>query len=106
MKNSYISSVSTLKLAVEKCTGCERCVEVCPQGVFDIHVLDMHNHRARIIALDNCMECGACAQNCAFGALSVKNGVGCAVAMINGLMTKGDPDKGTCDCGGDSGSCC
>jgi NAD-dependent dihydropyrimidine dehydrogenase PreA subunit len=104
MKHLYLSGVSTLKLAAEKCTGCGRCVEVCPHGVFEIH-----NHRAQIIALDNCMECGACAQNCAFGALSVKNGVGCAAAMINGIMTKGDPDLGTCDCGGEtnsSGACC
>jgi len=101
MKHSYISSVSTLKLTIEKCTGCERCVEVCPHGVFAIN-----NRRAQIIALDNCMECGACSQNCAFDALSVKNGVGCAAAMINGIMTKGDPDQGTCDCSGDSGSCC
>jgi NAD-dependent dihydropyrimidine dehydrogenase PreA subunit len=104
MRHMYLSGVSTLKLDVEKCTGCGRCVEVCPQGVFG-----MSNHRAQIVALDNCMECGACSQNCAFGALSVKSGVGCAVAMINGIMTKGDPDLGVCDCGGESGSsgaCC
>lgn len=101
MKHLYMAGVSTLKLSVEKCTGCGRCVEVCPHGV-----LDIHDHRAQIMALDNCMECGACAQNCSFGALSVQSGVGCAVAMINGLVTKGDPDQGTCDCGGDSGSCC
>ena len=101
MNHTYISGVSTLKLDVEKCTGCERCVEVCPHGVFEIH-----DHRAQIVALDSCMECGACKQNCAFGALFVKNGVGCAVAMINGLMTRGDPDQGTCDFDGSSGSCC
>ncbi len=101
MKHRYLSGVATLRLTSEKCTGCGRCMEVCPHGVFA-----MHEHRAHITALDSCMECGACAQNCAFGALSVKSGVGCAVAMINGLMTKGDPDQGSCDCGGDSGSCC
>jgi NAD-dependent dihydropyrimidine dehydrogenase PreA subunit len=101
MKLSYISNVSTLKLAQEKCIGCERCVEVCPHAVFEIN-----NKKAHIVALDNCMECGACAQNCAFGAISVKNGVGCAAAMINGLLTKGDPDKGTCDCESGSTSCC
>jgi ferredoxin len=101
MKHLYISGVSTLKLYVEKCTGCGRCVEVCPHGV-----LTIHERRAQMVALDNCMECGACAQNCSFGALSVKNGVGCAIAMISGLINKGDPDQGTCDCGGDSGTCC
>jgi NAD-dependent dihydropyrimidine dehydrogenase PreA subunit len=103
MKKTYLAGVSTLKYTLEKCTGCGRCLEVCPHGVFDLH-----NRRARVVCPDNCMECGACAQNCAFGALSVKSGVGCAVAMINGIMTKGDPDMGTCDCagGGDAPGCC
>jgi NAD-dependent dihydropyrimidine dehydrogenase PreA subunit len=101
MNHRYIAGVTTLKLTVEKCTGCGRCVEVCPHAVFVIR-----DHRVQIAAFDNCMECGACAQNCAYDAIYVKNGVGCAVAMINGIMKKGDPDKGTCDCGGDAGSCC
>ena len=103
MNHRYLAGVSSLKIAQEKCTGCGRCTEVCPHEVFELH-----DRTAEIIALDNCMECGACAQNCAFGALSVKSGVGCAAAMINGIMTKGDPDLGTCDCSANSGSgsCC
>lgn len=101
MKGMYLPGVSTLKLTSEKCTGCGRCVEVCPHGVFDLK-----DHRVQIAAIDNCMECGACTQNCAFGALTVKSGVGCAIAMINGIMTKGNPDLGTCDCGDESSNCC
>jgi ferredoxin len=101
MKHVYITGVSTLNFSIDKCTGCGRCAEVCPHGVFSIQ-----EHKAHIIDFNNCMECGACAQNCAFGAISVKSGVGCAAAMINGLMTKGDPDQGTCDCSGDSSGCC
>jgi len=101
MKHRYLASVSTLKLATEKCTGCGRCAEVCPHGVFELRV-----GKAAIIDVDGCMECGACAQNCPSGALSVRSGVGCAAAMINGLLTRGDPDAGTCDCGGNPGGCC
>ncbi len=101
MKTKYLTGVSTLKLTSEKCTVCGRCVEVCPHAVFDLKA-----HKAQIVALDNCMECGACAQNCSFGALSVNSGVGCASAMINGIITKGDPDLGTCDCSGRAGNCC
>lgn len=102
MMHRYLTGVSTLILEKDKCTGCKRCVEVCPHGVFEIVT-----NRANIINKDSCMECGACAQNCAFEAITVKSGVGCAIAMINGIMTKGDPDLGTCDCDGDSGaSCC
>lgn len=101
MKQMYIKNVVTLHLTSDKCTGCARCVEVCPHGVFQIN-----GKKAEVISRDSCMECGACALNCAFEAITVKNGVGCAQAMINGILTKGDPDKGTCDCGGDSEGCC
>jgi hypothetical protein len=47
------------------------------------------------------MECGACARNCAAGALTVKAGVGCAAAVISGAIRGGEP---TCGC--DSNSCC
>jgi len=49
------------------------------------------------------MECGACARNCEFGALSVNAGVGCAAAVINGIIRGTEPD---CDCGKSAGSCC
>jgi ferredoxin len=36
-----------------------------------------------ILNADLCMECGACALNCPVEALSVRPGVGCAVAILN-----------------------
>lgn len=93
----YLRSVSTLKLYVDKCTGCGVCIEVCPHSVFE-----MNNKRSTIKDLDLCMECGACALNCAFGALSVNAGVGCAAALINGKLT-GDV---SCGCGGPENTCC
>jgi ferredoxin len=30
----YLSGVSTLEYFSDKCTGCGRCVEVCPHAVF------------------------------------------------------------------------
>ncbi|HEX3031965.1 MAG TPA: ferredoxin, partial [Bacillota bacterium] len=42
--------------------------------------------------------------NCPTGAISVRAGVGCAYAVIRGLLTGGPP---SCDCGGGDGdSCC
>jgi hypothetical protein len=53
------------------------------------------------------MECGACAANCAFGAINVDKGVGCAAAIINSIIYGGEP---TCGCDNDantsSGGCC
>ena len=94
----YLANVTTLAFAADKCTGCGRCVEVCPQGVFE-----MGDKRATITDRDLCMECGACAKNCDFGAIAVNSGVGCAAAIINSMITGGEP---SCDCSGTSGSCC
>lgn len=94
----YLADVTTLKLAVEKCVGCGRCIEVCPRGVFVLA-----DKKAEIVDRDMCMECGACALNCEFGALLVNAGVGCAAAIINGMITGGPP---SCGCDGGGGSCC
>ncbi len=94
----YLANVTTLAYDINKCAGCGRCVEVCPQGVFE-----MKDKRAVITDKDLCMECGACMRNCSFGAITVDSGVGCAAAIINSIINGGPP---TCDCSGDSGSCC
>jgi Fe-S-cluster-containing hydrogenase component 2 len=49
----YLTNVTTLKYASEKCAGCGRCAEVCPQGVFM-----MRDKRAAITDRDLCMEWG------------------------------------------------
>jgi len=95
----YLSDVSTLELDQGKCTGCGRCVEVCPHGVFV-----MRDKKAMIVDHDLCMECGACAMNCEFDALKVNAGVGCASAIIKSMIKGGEP---SCDCSGDDhGACC
>jgi Fe-S-cluster-containing hydrogenase component 2 len=32
----YLANVTTLQYVSEKCTGCGRCVEVCPRSVFEM----------------------------------------------------------------------
>ncbi len=96
----YLSNVASLEYFPDRCVGCGICIEVCPHGVFA-----MENKKAAILDRDRCMECGACAGNCAFGALSVGKGVGCAAALINSMITGGEP---SCDCSGNDNksSCC
>jgi ferredoxin len=86
----YIDEVVTLQLDVARCNGCGLCVAVCPHAVFAIV-----DGRASLSDRGACMECGACALNCAAGALSVEPGVGCAQAIIHGWLTGGEP---SCDC--------
>ena len=95
----YLKNVVTLKLDVEKCTGCRLCETVCPHSVFRIE-----DKKARIADRDACMECGACARNCPAYAIEVQSGVGCAAGVITGALRGTEP---TCDCGSDSDpSCC
>jgi len=96
MIHRYLKNVTTLSLTADKCSGCGRCAEVCPHGVFVIA-----GGQARLAQKDLCMECGACALNCPAGALTVDAGVGCAAAFILGWLTGKKP---TCGC--DEGVCC
>jgi len=96
MKHKYLNDVATLSYAAGNCTGCGRCVEVCPHGVFNLD-----GGKARIIDKDSCMECGACALNCPVNAIEVEAGVGCAAAIIIGWFTGKEP---TCGCS--DSDCC
>ena len=96
MKHRYLKNVQTLRLTPEKCTGCGKCTEVCPHGVFSIE-----NGRAEIYDKNSCMECGACAINCPASAINVEANVGCAAAIILGWIKGSEP---VCDCG--SAECC
>jgi NAD-dependent dihydropyrimidine dehydrogenase PreA subunit len=93
----YLKNVTTLQLDTEKCTGCKRCTQVCPHGVFMLT-----NGKAKIMDRGACMECGACSKNCSVEAISVKSGVGCAAGIIFGAI---QGSKSTCECAKDS-SCC
>ena len=93
----YIKDVVTLELDEEKCNGCGMCTKVCPHEVFELS-----GGKARIINRDYCMECGACALNCAVNAISVQSGVGCASGIINGILKGTEPN---CGCGESSGCC-
>ena len=82
---------NTLRFDRELCTDCGMCVEVCPHEVF------VQDHGEVSLANPSvCMECGACRTNCAFGALTVESGVGCAAALMYQAVTK--KKQPTCGC--------
>ncbi|HUJ70095.1 MAG TPA: mercury methylation ferredoxin HgcB [Syntrophorhabdales bacterium] len=102
MRQQYLRNVVTLDLDSTKCTGCGRCAEVCPHAVFAIQTTN--GRTAEINNRDSCMECGACAKNCASQALTVRAGVGCAWGIVRGRLTGREPN---CGCGeSESGSAC
>jgi NAD-dependent dihydropyrimidine dehydrogenase PreA subunit len=88
----YLKDVVTLHLEPEKCTGCRMCINVCPHEVFELR-----DRKAMIADRDRCMECGACVRNCPAGAIRVNAGVGCAAAVINGMLKGTEPECG-CSC--------
>lgn len=101
----YLEDVVTLELDTAKCTGCQMCVMVCPHGVFE-----MDGNRARIVDRGACMECGACRRNCAFGAIDVTSGAGCASAIIASYFNRGPlacgPGGSDDGCNSGSSGCC
>lgn len=118
MSLRYYTSALTLELDAARCNGCGRCVEVCPHDVFALvrasapvdigGAASRHRRHAQIVHRAQCMECGACARNCTTGAIRASVGVGCATAIINGMLRGTAPD---CDCGGPErkscgGDCC
>ncbi|MHC4572392.1 MAG: indolepyruvate ferredoxin oxidoreductase subunit alpha [Planctomycetota bacterium] len=54
------------KVDVEKCTGCESCVEDCPS-----EAIKMANEKAEI-NLDTCVDCGVCVDTCPAEAISME----------------------------------
>jgi NAD-dependent dihydropyrimidine dehydrogenase PreA subunit len=95
---TYLKDVAALVLDVEKCIGCGMCAQVCPHEVFVVS-----DGKAGIADRDACMECSACARNCPVEAITVRPGVGCAAAVLKGLIRGTEP---SCDCGCEPGACC
>ncbi len=97
----YLLDVASIEFSPEECTGCWRCIEVCPRGVFE-----MNDKKAVITDRNLCMECGACANNCESGAIKVDSGVGCAYALITSKITGGEPSCDDCCTDKNSNNCC
>jgi len=51
-----------------KCEGCGTCVDVCPQGVFE---LDEETGKAKVARPDDCVECETCVEECPANAISM-----------------------------------
>jgi ferredoxin len=76
MELKYLG-LNTLRYDINKCTGCKMCVIICPHRIFQ-----MNGKKAEVTAKDKCIECGACMRNCAFDAIKVDAGPGCAAAVL------------------------
>lgn len=55
-----------VKIDVEKCTGCEACVESCPS-----EAIKMVAGKASTV-LQDCVDCGVCVDECPVDAISME----------------------------------
>jgi formate hydrogenlyase subunit 6/NADH:ubiquinone oxidoreductase subunit I len=54
------------KVDVEKCTGCESCVDACPS-----EAIKMERGKAKI-DVPKCVDCGVCVDECPVEAISME----------------------------------
>jgi ferredoxin len=56
----------------EKCTGCEKCAEVCPTMAIDF---DVEKGKAYVLDEDVCLVCHQCLEVCPAGAINMEGGL-------------------------------
>ena len=56
-----------IKIDLEKCTGCGKCIPSCPEGA-----LQMIDEKARLISDLFCDGLGACMGSCPYGAITIE----------------------------------
>ncbi len=56
----------SIRVIDDKCTGCQLCVKVCPQGAVAVE------GKLATIDLDSCTYCGACVSACKFKAIVIE----------------------------------
>jgi len=88
----YLLGGESLVLDHARCNGCGRCEEVCPHAVISVV-----NRKATVMRRGYCMQCGACRMNCPTDAIEVSTGVGCAAAVIGGML-RGHAADIRCEC--------
>jgi len=65
VRTELLNGFRELRYTRERCNGCRRCVELCPQGVWEF---DAHK-RAVLAHRDQCTCCRACLSQCPTGAI-------------------------------------
>ena len=59
-----------IRIDLNKCIGCENCVNICPMDVF---YFNYEAHKSVMAYPENCQSCGQCYLNCQGRALGMSN---------------------------------
>jgi NAD-dependent dihydropyrimidine dehydrogenase PreA subunit len=62
LRNDLMSA----KVDIEKCTGCESCVEACPS-----EAIKMQDHKA-VVDAEACIDCAVCVDECPAEAITLE----------------------------------
>lgn len=62
--------MSVIRIDLNKCIGCENCVNICPMDVF--YFLP-EKHKSVLAYPENCQSCGQCFVNCKGRSLGMTN---------------------------------
>ncbi len=62
--------MSVVRIDLNKCIGCENCVNICPMDVF---YFNQEAHKSVIAYPENCQSCGQCYLNCKGRSLGISN---------------------------------
>ena len=60
--------IPTPKVDKEKCTGCKKCIDICPMGVFE-----MVKEKSVPKKPEDCVGCRACETSCPSEAITIKD---------------------------------
>ena len=67
MSGRCLQSLIQYTIDSEKCTGCGRCIRLCPQ-----QAIKGEKNKPAVIELDRCVRCGICREACRFEAVLVE----------------------------------
>lgn len=56
---------------VDRCTGCQDCVELCPFAAMSVQPIPGSKRLKGVVEADKCYGCGVCVLSCAEGALTL-----------------------------------
>ncbi len=89
---AYLNPIHTTnflpEIKVENCTGCGKCVQVCPvEAMTLVTANDPHRPKRTVARLnaDICLGCGVCVRNCSKDALSLKSRLERIITPLNGV---------------------
>lgn len=62
--------MGVIRVDLNRCIGCENCVNICPMDVF---YFDPAAHKSVLAYPENCQSCGQCFLNCQGRSLGISN---------------------------------